>query len=156
MTTHGDALEAVVLRRLRSPQREEALQALDEVFRRHGAAVFAFSARRLQRPALAESVVEDVFAELFLQRRTLALGEDSLRSYLVKRTYRRCTELHAALLDAAPGVGRLSADQRLAVDLASLGHMNCAQVGQLLGVSEEGVKSLVSRALQRATRVALE
>ncbi len=50
----------------------------------------------------------------------------------------------------------MSADQRLVVDLASLGHMNCAQVGELLGISEAGVKSLVSRALQRGDRVALE
>jgi DNA-directed RNA polymerase specialized sigma24 family protein len=160
-----DIWDGELVRRMGSDDRAEALDALDELFRRHGRAVLSFSLHSLERPACAEQVVNDVFAELFTRRKALALNGDSIRSHLVTLAHQRCTELPAAARSQAreapaagsPGRSReaLSPEQRLAIDLASLGKMSCAQVAALLGRSEAQVKALIQGGLSQVANAIL-
>jgi len=165
MSGYENGWDGELLRRMSFEDRASALLALDEVFRRHGEAVLSFCASSLRHPPLAEQVVHDVFAELFAGRKDLEMAGHSVRSHLIILAHRRCAQMAAAppadLEADAGGSWRgssqlLSSEQRLAIDLAILGEMNCAQVAALLERSEADVKALIREGLSRVATTMIE
>ena len=132
MSAYEEGWDGELLRRMSFEDRAGALLALDELFRRHGEAVLSFCASSFRHPPLAEQVVHDVFAELFAGRKDLEMAGHSVRSHLITLAHRRCAQM-AAELEAEAGASwrgpsqLLSSEQRLAIDLATLGEMNCAR-----------------------------
>jgi RNA polymerase sigma-70 factor (ECF subfamily) len=67
--------------------------ALAEVYRRHGGAVFALARRLLQDPADAEEVVQEVFLRLWNAPEKFDSARGSLRSYLLAQCHGRAVDL---------------------------------------------------------------
>lgn len=141
-------------------------RALERIYLGHGWAVLGFASVVTGHPSVAEQVTEDVFVQLWEQRRTLAVSQ-SLRSYLITEAYRRCQTLmipageETAEVDpfANCRVGgdhngsagshrphpvfeslvKLPLQQRLTIALAHFGEMTCAEMAAVLGVAEDTV-----------------
>lgn len=82
----SDASLVVTIGRLRQ-------DALAEVYRRHGGAVFALARRVLVDRALAEEVLQEVFLRLWNQPEKFDPERGSLRSYLLTQTHGRAIDL---------------------------------------------------------------
>jgi RNA polymerase sigma-70 factor (ECF subfamily) len=67
--------------------------AMAEVFRRHGGAVFALAKRVLGDPARAEEIVQEVFLRLWNQPERFDPDRGSLRSFLLAQTHGRSVDL---------------------------------------------------------------
>lgn len=67
--------------------------ALAEVYRRHGGAVFALAHRLLGERALAEEVVQEVFVRLWHDPDRFDADRGSLRSYLLANAHGRSVDL---------------------------------------------------------------
>lgn len=142
--------------RLRSEWLWEAIPALDEAYRRHAAAVLTFAVHRLGDRESAKQVLEEVFISLWDHPDGAGAGGRSLRQRLVREAHRRCSERQSpvvgrtaaghAVPEVGPGVA-LDTDERLALDLAYLGEMTCAEIAALLGWPEVTVKARLRRAL---------
>jgi RNA polymerase sigma-70 factor (ECF subfamily) len=63
--------------------------ALAEVYRRHGGAVFALARRVLRDPGLAEEVVQEVFTRLWSSPERFDAERGSLRSWLLAQVHSR-------------------------------------------------------------------
>jgi RNA polymerase sigma-70 factor (ECF subfamily) len=68
-------------------------EALAEVYRRHGGAVFALSRRLTAERALAEEVVQEVFLRLWNEPERFDPERGSLRSYLLAHAHGRSVDL---------------------------------------------------------------
>lgn len=67
--------------------------AIAEVFRRHGGAVFALAKRVLGDPARAEEIVQEVFVRLWNSPERFDPERGSLRSFLLAQTHGRAVDL---------------------------------------------------------------
>jgi len=67
--------------------------ALAEVYRRHGGAVFGLARRVCADPAEAEDVVQDVFLRLWNQPDRFDAGRGSLRTFLLAQAHGRAVDL---------------------------------------------------------------
>ncbi len=67
--------------------------ALAEVFRRHGGAVFALAKRVLGDPGRAEEIVQEVFVRLWNSPERFDPERGSLRSFLLAQTHGRAVDL---------------------------------------------------------------
>ncbi len=67
--------------------------ALAEVYRRHGGAVFALARRVLGDPARAEEVVQEVFVRLWNQPERFDPERGTLRSFLLAQTHGRSVDV---------------------------------------------------------------
>ena len=67
--------------------------ALAEVFRRHGGAVFALARRVLGDQARAEEIVQEVFVRLWHQPEAFDPERGSLRSFLLAQTHGRSVDV---------------------------------------------------------------
>lgn len=67
--------------------------ALAEVFRRHGGAVFALARRVLGDPGRAEEIVQEVFVRLWNVPERFDPERGSLRSFLLAQTHGRAVDL---------------------------------------------------------------
>ncbi len=67
--------------------------AMAEVFRRHGGAVFALARRVLGDPSRAEEIVQEVFVRLWNQPERFDPDRGSLRSFLLAQTHGRAVDL---------------------------------------------------------------
>ncbi len=67
--------------------------AMAEVFRRHGGAVFALAKRVLGDPARAEEIVQEVFVRLWNSPERFDPERGSLRSFLLAQTHGRAVDL---------------------------------------------------------------
>lgn len=67
--------------------------AMAEVFRRHGGAVFALARRVLGDPGRAEEIVQEVFLRLWNQPERFDPERGSLRSFLLAQTHGRAVDL---------------------------------------------------------------
>jgi|SRR6185437_262629 len=67
--------------------------ALAEVYRRHGAAVYALAGRVLGDPAEAEDVTQEVFLRLWDQPDRFDPDRGNLRSYLLAQSHSRAVDL---------------------------------------------------------------
>ena len=67
--------------------------ALAEVFRRHGGAVFALARRVLGDPGRAEEIVQEVFVRLWNAPERFDPERGSLRSFLLAQTHGRAVDL---------------------------------------------------------------
>lgn len=67
--------------------------AIAEVFRRHGGAVFALAKRVLGDPGRAEEIVQEVFVRLWNSPERFDAERGSLRSFLLAQTHGRSVDL---------------------------------------------------------------
>ena len=67
--------------------------ALEQVYRRHGAAVLGFARRVVRNPALAEDVAQEVFLRLWNRPDRFDPERGSLRSFLLADTHGRSVDL---------------------------------------------------------------
>ncbi|HET9076782.1 MAG TPA: sigma-70 family RNA polymerase sigma factor, partial [Acidimicrobiales bacterium] len=68
-------------------------EAMAEVFRRHGGAVFALARRVLGDPGRAEEIVQEVFVRLWNQPERFDPERGSLRSFLLAQTHGRAVDV---------------------------------------------------------------
>lgn len=137
-------------------------EALAEIYRRHGGAVWAVAKRVCGRGALAQDVCESVFTELWSRHGRPDPARGSLRAWLVARAHARAVEAvraakarphpdGAAALDGdgelPRAVDQLAGAERDAILLAYLGGHTCSETARLLGTSEAAVKSHIRRGL---------
>jgi RNA polymerase sigma-70 factor (ECF subfamily) len=152
---------------------DQSREALGEIYRRHGAAVWSVAQRVCHRDELAEAVCETVFAELWSHPERFVPARGSLRSWLVAQAHRRAVAVarseqdrrrqerstppsaevevaaHAETLneDARRAIDRLAAVERDSILLTYVGGHSCSEAARLLGVPEATVKSSVRRGL---------
>lgn len=122
------------------------VDALGELYRRHGAGVFVF-AYQLLGPARAEDATQDIFLYVWDHPDELLGMERSLRSVLLDQLRIR----HLAFLDPADSQAedrRLTDDERAALELAveGLGYRDAAT---RLGRPSTEVDGLLRSALQK-------
>jgi RNA polymerase sigma-70 factor (ECF subfamily) len=67
--------------------------ALAEVYRRHGGAVFALSRRLLGDPGRAEEIVQEIFLRLWNQPERFDPERGTLRSFLLAQTHGRSVDV---------------------------------------------------------------
>jgi RNA polymerase sigma-70 factor, ECF subfamily len=82
----GDAALVVAIARLHN-------EALAEVYRRHGGAVYALARRVLGDGSRAEEVVQEVFVRLWQQPERFDSDRGNLRSYLLASAHGRAVDL---------------------------------------------------------------
>lgn len=145
--------------------------ALAEVYRRHGGAVWAVVKRVCARTTLAEKVCEGVFTDLWARPGLFDPAQGSLRSWLVAQAHARAVHVARSERDTPPGptpasadvegtghaatlsgparqaVDRLAAPERDALLLMYLGGHSCRETARLLGTTEDQVKSHIRRGL---------
>jgi RNA polymerase sigma-70 factor (ECF subfamily) len=68
-------------------------QALAEIYRRHGGAVYGLARRILRSDAPAEEVTQEVFLDLWNQPEKFDAQRGTLRSYLLARTHGKAVDL---------------------------------------------------------------
>jgi RNA polymerase sigma-70 factor (ECF subfamily) len=144
--------------------------ALAEVYRRHGGAVWAVARRVCGNGPLAEQVCERVFTELWSRPGRLDPSRRSLRAWLVARAHAGAVEVarsaratdptppsaevevaeHAATLtgDARRALDHLPNAERDAILLAYLGGHSSRETARLLGESEDRVRRHLRRGLE--------
>ena len=142
--------------------------ALKNVYLQHGGAVLSFVRFCLGEPApgehrgagesMAAQVTTEAFVQLWRQPRSFEPSRGSMRWHLMAEAYRRCM----AHLEERPRVGSASQstsaarvtralpmEERVVLGLAHFGQLSVAEVGQLVGLNAEDVKSTMSQALYR-------
>ena len=67
--------------------------ALAEVYRRHGGAVFALARRLLGDPGRAEEIVQEIFLKLWNQPERFDPERGTLRSFLLAQTHGRSVDV---------------------------------------------------------------
>jgi DNA-directed RNA polymerase specialized sigma24 family protein len=144
-----DEVERGLVRRLSSKDRAVYEPALSELLRRHGPAVLTFVEQRVADPSVVQSILEETFFTLAVRPQSFDDGRQSLRSYLIGEAHRRCDRA----LDGAEPERRnddlLSAEERLAIDLARFGAMTYSDIAELLGWPPQTVLDHLSSALLR-------
>jgi RNA polymerase sigma-70 factor, ECF subfamily len=153
--------------------------ALEEIHRRHGAAVFGLARRVLRRDDLAEDITQDVFVRLWNEPRRFDAGRGSLRSFLQREAHSRSIERVRSeesrarreqrsnpIDDGAPSLEAevlasirseelrralddLDSDTRNAIVLAYYGGLSYRQVAEQLDQPEGTVKSRIRAGLNR-------
>jgi RNA polymerase sigma-70 factor (ECF subfamily) len=150
---------------------EQSHEALGEIYRRHGAAVWSVAKRVCPTAELAEDVCEQVFAELRSRPQRFDPDRGSLRAWLVARAHSRAVAAArserdpragstppSAEVEVAAHAGALDEDARRAIDqlpsverdcilLSYVGGHPCGETARLLGVPEATVKSSIRRGL---------
>ena len=141
-------------------------QALCNAMEAHGAAVYRLALCRMQNPADAEDVYQDVFLRLLQQ--TADWDDKHMKAWLIRATLNRCADLHRfrlrrpvlALEDipelARPGddraeelwdaVARLPEKLRTAVHLHYAEGYSTEEIAALLGVPAATVRTRLHRA----------
>jgi DNA-directed RNA polymerase specialized sigma24 family protein len=127
------------------------VEALEEIYRRHAAAVYALARRLLRDRMRAAAVVLEVFVDLWSDPDRFDPQEGCLRSHLLARTY--------ALAAVDPGVGQAPADastwsqlsdeESQAIELACFPSATYVDIAMLLARPEETVKAAIGRGLTR-------
>jgi RNA polymerase sigma-70 factor, ECF subfamily len=154
-------------------------EALGEIYRRHGGAVWSIANRICRSPALAEDVCETVFTELWSWPERFDPARGSLRSQLVAAAHARAVALgrraepdaaaapapvepvesvdDAGALDAATrqALDQLAPVERDAILLCYIGGHPVGEAARRLAVPEAEVKSSIRRGL-RNLRQALD
>ena len=110
-------------------------EALREIYRRHGGAVWVVAKRVCGSAEPAEQVCEAVFTELWSHPERFEPARGGLRSWLVVQVHTRAVAL----------VGHDV--ERDAVLLAYVGGHSCSETARLLGTTEGIVKSSIRRGL---------
>ncbi len=153
--------------------------ALAELYRRHGGALFSLAFRVLRARELAEEVVQDIFVRLWNSPERFDPERGGLRPFLLAQAHRRAIDVvrsetarrgrdqRAAnaptpaydLEDEAlnlnvgeqvrEAMGVLSEDQRKAITLAYFGGHSYRDVALVLGEPEGTVKSRIHTGLAR-------
>ncbi len=154
-------------------------RAIEELYRRHGGAVFAMALRVLRRRELAEDVVQGVLARLWSRPESFDPTRGSLRTFLLTQAHsqavdvvrsersRRAREDRHAMAAPAPydleedvmntaiggevraAMEALTEVEREAITLAYFGGHTYREVARLLGVAEGTVKSRIRSGLGR-------
>ena len=141
-------------------------QFLCNAMEAHGAAVYRLALCRMQNPADAEDVYQDVFLRLLQQ--TADWDDKHMKAWLIRATLNRCADLHRfrlrrpvlALEDipelARPGddraeelwdaVARLPEKLRTAVHLHYAEGYSTEEIAALLGVPAATVRTRLHRA----------
>jgi RNA polymerase sigma-70 factor, ECF subfamily len=143
-------------------------EALGEIYRRHGGAVWSIANRVCASPALAEDVCETVFTELWSWPERFDAARGSLRSQLVAAAHARAVALgrraepdapvaaapapavdHADGLDAATreALDQLAPVERDALLLCYIGGHPVGEAARRLALPEAEVKSSIRRGL---------
>jgi RNA polymerase sigma-70 factor (ECF subfamily) len=147
-------------------------EALGEIYRRHGGAVWSIANRICRSPALAEDVCETVFTELWSWPERFDPARGTLRSQLVAAAHARAVALgrraepepepdpaaapaprsaveHAAALDDATrqAIDQLAPVERDAILLCYIGGHPVGEAARRLAVPEAEVKSSIRRGL---------
>jgi RNA polymerase sigma-70 factor (ECF subfamily) len=145
----------------------EGHEALGELYRRHGAAVWSVAKRVCRSTELAQDVCETVFSELWSRPERFDPARGELRPWLVAEAHSRAVEAARSGAATAPSAEvdseALSGDARRALDklapverdailLTYVGGHACSEAARLLGVSEDVVKSSVRRGLLNLRR----
>lgn len=153
---------------------DKSHEALGEIYRRHGAAVWSVAKRVCRSAELAEDVCEAVFDELWTQPEHFDPARGALRPWLVARAHSRAVAVarsgaptgptppsaevevaaHAATLtgDARRAIDQLPAVERDVILLSYVGGRSCSETARLLGVPEDIVKSSIRRGLLELRR----
>ena len=187
--TPGSSASAVVpdggvVARMSDPQLVTAVQrrqhqALAELYRRHGGALFTLALRVLRVREMAEEVVQDIFARLWHSPERFDPARGALRPYLLAQAHRRAIDvvrsesarrtrderaanavspayvLEDDALNLAVGekvreaMTTLSTDQRRAISLAYFGGHSYREVAVILHEPEGTVKSRIHTGLAR-------
>jgi DNA-directed RNA polymerase specialized sigma24 family protein len=153
-----ERLDAELVAELASAAPGVAVGSLVEIYRRHGDVVFGLTVRCTGDAVLAEQILHDVFVQLWDDPHSFhPAPEAPLRWQLIKAAYRR--SLVKGRLRAYDGRGeqdikgqawrQLPPEERWAVGLARFGQMICSDIASALGLSEDTVKSQMTRGLQR-------
>lgn len=154
-------------------------EALAELYRRHGGALFALAVRVLQVREMAEEVVQDILVRLWRRPDLFDPNRGSLRSYLLAQTHGRAVDvvrsessrrvrderdanaakatydLEGEALEVLVGhevrdaIEALSVGEREAITLAYFGDQTYREVAMLLGEPEGTVKSRIRSGLRR-------
>jgi len=154
-------------------------QALAELYRRHGGALFTLALRVLRVREMAEEVVQDIFARLWHSPERFDPARGALRPYLLAQAHRRAIDvvrsesarrtrderaanavspayvLEDDALNLAVGekvreaMTTLSTDQRRAISLAYFGGHSYREVAVILHEPEGTVKSRIHTGLAR-------
>jgi DNA-directed RNA polymerase specialized sigma24 family protein len=133
-------------------------EALAELYRRHGDAVYA-AACAVCGPQQAEEATRLVFVQLWWGQDEVDCDRRSLRSHLLVQAYRRATELRSAdtrqvtgpdLPPCAPT--NMPGQEGLAVVVTRFGGCTYREVARLLGVSEVQTRGAIRDGLRRLHR----
>jgi RNA polymerase sigma-70 factor (ECF subfamily) len=143
--------------------------ALGEVYRRHGAAVWSIARRVCRDPGPAEEVCQAVFTELWSRPEGFDPARGDLRSWLVAQAHSRAVDATRAVRgprgdEVALPAGELGEEARRALDqlptperdailLAYLGGHSYVETAHRLGTPASTIKSCLRdglRGLQRA------
>ena len=124
-----------------------SVKALEEIYRRHAAAVYALARRLLGDPTRAAAVLSQVFLDLWSDSDPFEPDEECLRSYLLARTYRIAAEEVASAgsrrTAAASAWAALPEEERQAIELACFPGATYVDVAMLLERPEETVKAAI-------------
>jgi RNA polymerase sigma-70 factor (ECF subfamily) len=160
---------------------ERRHEALGEIYRRHGGAVWSIANRVCRSPALAEDVCETVFTDLWSRPERFDPGRGTLRAQLVAAAHARAVALertarpssdrtapgssapvpavdpavdHAGSLDAATrrALDQLAPVERDALLLCYIGGQPVGEAARRLAVPEAEVKSSIRRGLLNLRR----
>jgi RNA polymerase sigma-70 factor (ECF subfamily) len=158
---------------------ERARDALGEIYRRHGGAVWSVVDRVCgsgsgsgnsggRSSSDAEDICAAVFAEVWAQPHRFAVEGGSLRSRLVAEAHARAVALarqrpaagpsepagHAEALDddARRAIEQLAPVERDAILLCYVGGHPCGEAARRLGVSEDEIKGSIRRGLLNLRR----
>jgi len=89
MITHAEELDDATLVAAVGSRDEIALQ---EIYRRHGQALYGLACRVLHQPQLAEDVVQEVFLRLWNEPQRFDASRGALRSFLYREVQSRSVE----------------------------------------------------------------
>lgn len=150
---------------------ERRHEALAEVYRRHGGAVWAVAQRVCRSQAPAEDVCEAVFAELWERPELFEPARGTLRARLIAVAHARAVAVvrasgpvpvavpeparaHLEALDpnARRAMDQLEPGERDALLLCYIGGRPCREAAGLLGVTETEIKSNVRTGLVNLRR----
>lgn len=156
--------------------------ALEEAYRRHGAAVYGLARRVLRRDDLAEDVTQDVFIRLWNDSKRFDPARGSIKSFLQREAHSRAIERvrseeardrRERAVDAAPtdaptlesevlasieserirrALDDLEPSMRSAIILAYYGGLSYREVALRLDEPEGTVKSRIRTGLTRLAR----
>ena len=128
-------------------------RALETVFRSHYSPLCDFAARYVRQDALAEELVQDLFADLWARRQSWYV-RGSVRAYLFAAVRNRALNLREILeradlrarLDAA--LESLPERCRLVMHLRWREQMRHAEIASVMGISVKGVEIQLARGLR--------
>jgi RNA polymerase sigma-70 factor (ECF subfamily) len=144
-------------------------EALSEIYRRHGGAVWSVARRICSRAGLAEDVCETVFTDLWSHPERFDPARSALRSWLVAQAHSRAVAAMRSQdgrrpQEVAAHAGALSDEARVAIDqlapieresilLTYIGGHTYSEAARLLGVPGDTVKSSMRRGLLNLRRI---